>query len=153
MRYRAIIGILALAASPSLAQVTVHDPWVRATVPEQKTTGGFMTLTSPTDARLVSVSSPIAGLTEVHQMTMENGVMRMRAVSSIEIPAGKQVQLKPGGFHIMLMNLKRQVKEGETVPITLVIEEKGGKRVPIEVKAPVRPLNTPANGDHDQHNH
>jgi len=112
-----------------------------------------MTLTSRTNARLVSASSPVAGMTELHRMTMENGVMRMRAVPGIDLPAGKPAQLKPGGFHLMLMNLKRQVKEGETVRITLVIEEKDGKRFPIEVEAPVRPLSTTVDGDHDQHKH
>jgi len=150
MRVHRIIGILALVACPAWAQVTVQDPWVRATVPQQNTTGGFMTLISGKDARLVSASTPVAGITELHQMTMDNGVMRMRAVPGMDLPAGKPAQLKPGGFHLMLMDLKRQVKEGEIVPITLVIEEKGGKRFSVEVKAPVRPLGTTAE-DHNQH--
>ena len=153
MHYRTILSILTLIASPALAQVSVHEPWVRATVPEQTVTGAFMTLTAATDARLISASSPVAGTTELHRMTMENGVMRMRRVSGIELPAGKETALEPGGFHIMFMNLKHQVKEGGTVPITLVIEEKGGKRVRVEVKAPVRPLDASAEGGHGEHRH
>lgn len=151
MKYHTLICMLTLATSPALAQVTVHEPWVRATVPQQKATGAFMQLSSPKDARLVSASSPVAAVTELHEMTMEKDVMKMRAVPSIEIPAGKGAELKPGGVHIMLMGLKRQIKEGETVPVTLVIDDKTGKRETVEVKAAARPLATTTDGSHGQH--
>jgi len=137
-----------LAATAAFAQVTVKDPWVRATVPQQKTTGAFMKLESNEDARLVAASSPVAGVVELHEMAMEQGVMKMRAVPSIAVPAGKGVELKPGGYHVMLMELKTQVKEGDTVPITLTFEGKDGKRRTVEVKAPARPLKTaPGHGE------
>ena len=126
---------------PAHAQVTVKDPWVRATVPQQKATGAFMQITSAQDARLVEAKSPIAGVVEVHEMTMDKDVMKMRAVKGgLDLPAGKSVELKPGGYHVMLMDLKQQMKEGDTVPVTLVVEGKDKKRSTIEVKAPVRPL-------------
>jgi copper(I)-binding protein len=97
-------------------------------------------------ARLVSASSPVAGVVELHEMAMNKDVMKMRAVPGNDIPAGKGAELKPGGYHVMLMNLKSQMKEGEVVPITLIVEGKDGKRQTLEVKAPVRPLAAPATG-------
>jgi copper(I)-binding protein len=148
---RILIAIsLCLAACAAHAQVQVKDPWVRATVPQQTATGAFMQLSSPADARLVSASSPVAGVVELHEMAMDKDVMKMRAVRAIDIPAGRGAELKPGGYHVMLMNLKAQMKEGEVVPITLVLEGKDGKRQTLEVKAPVRPLAAPAAG-HKKH--
>jgi hypothetical protein len=135
-----IAAILGFAASGVLAQAQVGDAWVRATVPQQKASGAFMRLSSPTDARLVAASSPLAGVVEMHEMAMEKDVMRMRAVPKIDIPAARGAKLKPGGRHLMLLELKRQLKEGETVPITLVIEHQDGRRQTLEVRAPVRPL-------------
>jgi hypothetical protein len=100
-------------------------------------TGAFMKLQSAKDARLLEAASPVAGVVEIHEMALENNIMRMRAVKALELPAGRPVELKPGGYHVMLMDLKQQMKEGETVPVTLVIET-AGKRERIEVKAPVR---------------
>lgn len=137
---------------PAQAQVTVKDPWVRATVAAQKATGAFMQITSAQDARLVEASSPVAGVVEVHEMTMDKDVMKMRAIKGLDLPAGKSVELKPGGYHVMLMELKQQMKEGDTVPVTLVVEGRDKKRSTIEVKAPVRPLAAPAKMDH-QHKH
>lgn len=137
---------------PAYAQVTVKDPWVRATVAQQKATGAFMQITSAQDARLVEARSPIAGVVEVHEMTMEKDVMKMRAVKSLDLPAGKSVELKPGGFHVMLMDLKQQMKEGDTVAVFLVVEGKDKKRTTVEVKAPVKPLTTPATATMD-HQH
>ncbi len=143
-----IATMFGLAATGASAQVQVMDPWIRATVPQQKATGAFMHLRSATDARLVSASSPVAGVVELHEMTIEGGVAKMRAVPGIDIPAGKGVDLKPGGYHVMLMDLKGQVKEGDTVPMTLVVDGKDGKRQTIEVRATVRPLQTPAGAGH-----
>ena len=137
---RITLAALIFAAFPVMAQVTVKDPWVRATVSAQKATGAFMQITSAQDARLVEASSPVAGVVEVHEMVMEKDVMKMRAVKGLDLPAGKTVELKPGGYHVMLMDLKQQMKEGDTVPVTLVVEGKDKKRSTIEIKAPVKPL-------------
>jgi copper(I)-binding protein len=138
-----LVGVFSTSA---FAQVTVKDPWVRATVPQQKATGAFMQLSAPAESRLVEARSSVAGVVEIHEMAMEGNVMKMRAVPGIELPAGKPVDLKPGGYHVMLMDLKQQLKDGETVPITLILEGKDKKRETIEVKAPVRQLNAAAGG-------
>ncbi len=127
-----------LMAAAAQAQVNVQGAWVRATVPHQKATGAFMQLTAASDARLVEVSSPVAGIVEIHEMAMVKDVMKMRAVEGLELPAGKMVELKPGGYHVMLMDLKGQVKDGETVPLTLVVQGRDGKRQTIELKVPAR---------------
>jgi copper(I)-binding protein len=137
------------------AQVTVKDAWVRATVAQQKATGAFMQLQSAQDAKLVSAQSPVAGVVEVHEMAMDGGVMKMRAVPSLALPAGKAVDLKPGGYHVMLMDLKGQVKDGDTVPVTLVVEGKDGQRQNIDIKASVRTAAAPVmkSGDGHMHKH
>lgn len=142
-----------LAATAAGAQVTVTDAWVRATVPQQKATGAFMQLSAAKDTRLVAVSTPAAGLAELHEMaTTQDNVMKMRHVAGIDLPAGRTVELKPGGQHLMLMDLRQQAKEGDTVPLTLVFEGRDGRRESVEVKAPVRALNAaakpPAHGEH-----
>lgn len=145
--------LLLTAAGLAQAQVTVTAPWVRATVAQQSATGAFMQISSPTAVKLVAVSTPAAGVAEVHEMAMDGSVMRMRAVAALDVPAGKAVELKPGGFHVMLMNLKTPVKEGETVPLTLVFEGADKKRETVQVAAPVRALNAtaPAKDAHDGH--
>ncbi len=134
----------ALFSNPALAQVTVKDPWVRATVAQQKATGAFMQLQSAQEARLVAAQSPVAGVVEVHEMAMDGGVMKMRALPSLALPAGKGVELKPGGFHIMLMDLKGQVKDGDTVPVTLVVGGKDGESQNVEDTAVARATAQPA---------
>ena len=138
------------ACLPAWAQVTVQEPWVRGTVAEQKGTGMFARITSAQPARLVSASSPAAGIVEIHEMTMQGDVMRMRAIPGLDLPAGKPVELKPGWLHLMLINLKQPLEPGKTVPVTLVVET-GGKRESIEVKVPVRTLAGQAAGGGHKH--
>lgn len=130
--------LLTLAAAPALAQVAVKDAWVRATVPGQKATGAFLQITDAAGGRLVEARSGVAGVVELHEMAMEGTTMRMRAVPGIELPAGKTVELKPGGLHVMLMELKQPLAAGDSVALTLVVEGKDKKREVVEVKAPVR---------------
>lgn len=139
--------------SQAQAQVTVKDAWVRATVAQQKATGAFMQLHSVQDAKLISVRSSMAGVVEVHEMSMEGGVMKMRAVPSLALPAGQAVDLKPGGFHVMLMDLKGQVKDGDTVPVILVIEGKDGKRQSLELKVLARTAAASAINHGEGHKH
>ena len=134
------LALAGLVSLPALAQVSVSDPWVRATVPQQKVAGAFMQLRSAKAARLVGVKTPVAGRVELHQMAMEGQTMRMRAVESIELPAGQAVNLASGGYHVMLFDLQRQLKEGEQVPLTLTVVDAAGKRETVAVSAPVRPL-------------
>jgi len=139
---------LAAAAGGAQAQTTVQDAWVRGTVAQQKATGMFAKITSAAGGRLLSASSPVAGVVEIHEMAMEGSVMKMRAVAGLDLPAGKAVELKPGGYHVMLMDLKQQLKAGETVTVSLVVQGKDGKSETIEVKAPVKPLTTSAADPH-----
>lgn len=139
-----------LAASAAHAQTTVAEPWVRSTVAGQKATGAFLQITSASGGKLVSASSPVAGVVEIHEMAMEGNVMKMRALpKGLDLPAGKAVALKPGGLHVMLMDLKQPLKAGDTVPLSLVVEGAANKRETIEVKATVRGAQAaPAGGEH-----
>lgn len=116
----AFVGVL--LAGHAFAQVDVKDAWARATVQGQTATGAFMTLTSKEGARLLGAASAAAGVVEVHEMAMEGNVMRMRAVKSIDLPAGRAVEFKPGGFHVMLMDLKRPLAAGDKITLDLRIE-------------------------------
>jgi periplasmic copper chaperone A len=142
-----------LLAVSAVAQVNVTAPWVRATVPAQKSSGAFMHLQSATNARLVGVSSPVASLVELHQMEMKDDMMKMQSVTGIDLPAGKGVNLASGGYHIMLMGLKQQLKAGDVVSLTLKVEHPNRKVENITVKVPVKPLdfvnpNVPAQPGH-----
>jgi len=142
MKYRQLLlpTALALLAQAALAQTTVKDPWVRSTVAEQKATGAFMQITSASGGRLVSASSPAAGVVEIHEMAMDGNTMKMRAVPALDLPAGKAVELKPGGYHVMLMDLKAPLAAGASIDLNLVVEGKDGKRETLALKAPVRAL-------------
>lgn len=146
-----LISIALIAASAGAfaqSSVEIKDPWVRATVAQQKATGAFMQLTAKADTKLVEVQSPVAGVAEIHEMVMDNNVMKMRRIPGLALPAGQAVELKPGGYHVMLLDLKAQVKEGDMVPVTLVFEGKDGKRESVEIQAPAKPLaNMPAMGN------
>ena len=128
----------ALVATQALAQVTVKEAWVRGTVPMQQATGAFMKLTSTENVSLVNAASPAAKIVEVHEMRMKDNVMSMRSIDDIPLPAGKTVELKPGGYHVMLIDLVKPLGKGDTVPITLTFVGKEGKRTTLEVKAEVR---------------
>jgi len=129
------------------AGISVTDAWVRATVPGQKVSGGYLQIQSDTDARLIGVSSAAVPRVEMHEMKMEGDVMRMREVQAIDLPKGQTVSLEPGGFHLMLLNLKKPIAAGDVIPFTLVVES-GGKKQRIEVKAEARAM-----GGGMQHHH
>lgn len=139
--------VLGLVASVWAQTVKVEQPWVRATVAQQRATGAFMQITASTDTRLVAAQSPVAGVVEIHEMVMERDVMKMRAVAEVALPAGQAVALKPGGYHVMLMDLKTQVKPGVSVPLTLVFEQPNGVRETLELQAEARTMNPGAAGN------
>lgn len=143
---RAALAVMCAAAlfasGAAFAQVDVTNAWVRGTVPAQTASGAFMTIHAHDAAKLVGVSSPV-GTAELHEMKMENNVMRMRPVGSLDLPKMQNVELKPGGYHVMLMDLKTQLKAGDKVPLTLKIEQ-GGKVVEQRVTAEVRDLTAQA---------
>ncbi|SFM99012.1 copper chaperone PCu(A)C [Variovorax sp. OV329] len=149
---------LMVLAPGSAAPVEVSDAWVRRAVPGQSGTGAFMKLKSPAATRLVGASTPVAGVAEVHEMKMEGDTMKMRALGQgLDLPAGQTVALTPGGFHLMLMDLKQPVAAGATVPITLRFMDAKGVaseqtlQVPVAVSAPGGAAGDSA-GEH-QHKH
>ena len=143
-----------LAAGTALAaDLEIANPWVRGTVAQQKATGAFMQITSATGGKLVSAASPAAGVVEIHEMVMDGNTMKMRAVPAVDLPAGKAVDLKPGGYHVMLMDLKAPLKAGEMLDLTLVVEGKDGKKETITLKAPVKALGAAMDGGMAGHKH
>jgi|KBSSwiStaDraftv2_1062776.scaffolds.fasta_scaffold72985_3 copper(I)-binding protein len=145
MNLKRVLALVALAwALPVAADVSIADAWIRGTVPGQKVTGAFMQVASTTDTSLIDVSSPSAKFVEIHQMTKEGSVMKMRAVDRLPIPAGKPVELTPAGYHMMLFELKAPLNAGDVIPLTLTFEDKSGKKSTVEVKAMVRALTTGA---------
>jgi copper(I)-binding protein len=122
-----------MLVAPAFAQVKVEGAWVRPTVPGQQGGGGFMTLHSAAADRLLGGSTPVAEHLELHTMAMEGDVMRMRQVERIELPAGKRVELKPGGLHLMFIGLKQPLAAGAKVPVTLKFEKAGEVKVEMTV--------------------
>ncbi|WP_353233584.1 copper chaperone PCu(A)C [Diaphorobacter ruginosibacter] len=148
----ALFSALALTGMQSHAEVTVQDAWIRATVAQQKASGAFMRITSTEATSLVGVSTPVAPIAEVHEMKMQDGVMKMRAVDSIAIKAGESLDLKPGGYHVMLMDLPAAMTAGDNVPLTLKFKDSAGKESTVQVQAQVRAMNAaPAAMDHSHH--
>lgn len=142
LRFQGLWAVLLLSAGVTAQAgegVRVADAWARATAPGQKVAGMYLNIVSDSDARLTAVECPLAGRAELHQMRMDGGTMRMRAVEAIDLPAGQTVALKPGDYHVMLFDLKKPLKPGDEVPIRLtVIDVSGAKRT---VAATVRVRN------------
>lgn len=126
-----------LAAHAQGAPVKAEGAWVRASVQGQGASGAFMTLTASEPVTLVGVASPVAGIAEVHEMRMEGDVMRMRAASTLPLVPGKKLELKPGGYHVMLMDLKKPLKAGTSVPLTLQFRNAKGESSKLELQVPV----------------
>lgn len=124
--------------------VAIDGAWARASVAGQKATGAFMRITARQSLRLVGTDSPAAGVTELHEMKMEGDVMKMRAVPALALPAGQTVELKPGGYHVMLMDLKAPLTPGSSVPLTLVFQDAQGFEFRQQVQVPVATRAVPA---------
>lgn len=139
--FAAVLLAAATLAAPAFAQsppepIQVVRPWARATAPNARAGGAFMTITNRVAAdRLVSASSPVAASVEVHRTVEENGVMKMLAVPALDLPTGQTVTLAPGGYHIMLMGLKQQLKAGESFPMTLTFAKAPAMTVTVTVEA------------------
>jgi copper(I)-binding protein len=126
-----------VAASAALAQPTqldVANAWAGATPGKAENGAAYVTITSPTADRLVSANTPVAKKAELHTMSMQGMVMKMRPVSGVDIPAGQPVSLKPGGEHIMLMGLNQPLLEGQSFPLTLDFEKAGPRTVTVTVE-------------------
>jgi hypothetical protein len=131
-----VLAATALAQAQQLPKV--EGAWVRSSVAGQQGTGAFMQLTANEPMQLVGVSTPVAGVAEVHEMKIDGNVMKMRAVGKLDLPAGRTVELKPGGYHLMLQDLKQPLPQGSTVPLTLVFRNAKGVDSKLELKVPVR---------------
>ncbi len=141
-------------AASNAGDIEISGAWSRATAPGQDAASVDLTITSKRAATLVGVSSPTAKTAELHSMTTEDGMMRMREVKSIELPAGKRVNLSESGYHLMLNGLKAPLKEGETVPLTLSIRVGKQGVVKFETMAEVRSLTETNDASHeDEHMH
>ena len=141
------IALMALAGSiqaqeAKVGSIKIENAYVRATAPGQPAAGAFMKIENSGSAdQLVSASSPAAGEVQLHQMSMEGNVMKMGQVKDIAVPANGSVDLKPGGYHIMLMNIKAPLRAGETVPVKLKFAKAGE----VEVKLPVNAVGSGMN--------
>ena len=143
-----LLSLLGMSLHVS-AQTVVDDAWVRATVAGQPSTGAFMHITSSTDSKLVEVRSAVAKTVQIHESKMQNDVMSMQPVTSVALPAGKSVAIEPEGYHVMLIDLVNQVKAGDQVPLTLIVEDSKGVKEQIEVKAEALAHNSmPMHPDH-----
>ena len=148
---RVLIASLCCVAGLAWAQeVTVSDAWARATVTGQKASAVFMKLTAKDNAKLVGVSTPVAGVAEIHQMKMDDNVMKMSSVPALDLPAGKAVELKPGSYHLMLMDLKAPLLKDTTVPVTLTLEDAKGVKSQLKIDVPVA-SQQPMMHDHGMH--
>jgi copper(I)-binding protein len=126
------------AATAAAQTVDIKDAWVRTSVPGQKATGVFMKITAKEAVKLVGLSSPAAALVELHEMKMEGDVMKMRAVAGgLDLPAGKTVELKPGGYHIMLMDLNAPLAKDSSVALTLMFKDAKGVASSVALRVPV----------------
>jgi len=134
-----LLASLLWAAVSAHAAVQVTGAWARATMPGQKVAGVYLQLESDVKARLVGVRTAAAKSAEVHEMSHAGGVMRMRRLESLDLPAGEPIDLHPGGLHIMLLDIHQPLQVGQRVPLTLIVEA-AGKRVEVPVEAEVRPL-------------
>ncbi len=146
LRHLFAASALLLASATTWAQAPVHidQAWARASVPGQQASGAFMHITAQENLRLVGVSTPAAAVAEVHEMKMEGDVMQMRAIPALDLPAGKTVELKPGGYHLMFMQLKAPLQAGSDVPVTLQFENAQGQRLEQALQVPVKQLAQPA---------
>ncbi len=134
---RSLWLLAAIGSASAWAQVKIDNAWARATVQGQKATGAFMQITAPQATRLVGVSTPVAGVAEVHEMKMDGGVMKMRAMPALELPANQTVELKPGGYHLMLMDLKAPLAKDSSVALTLTFKDAKGTETRQQVTVPV----------------
>lgn len=126
----------AIAHDYSIGDITIDHPWARATPPRAMNAGAFMLLNSKSGDQLIAVSSEIAAKTEVHEMKIADGVMKMRPLATaLALPPNQTVKLAPGGYHIMLMGIQQALKEGEQFPVTLTFAKTGKITVQIKVQA------------------
>ena len=137
LKPRLLFLALLLASGVAAAQtgpVEVKNAWARATPGKAEIGAAYLTIETTAPDRLTGASTPVAGKAELHEMTMQGGVMKMRALAGIDLPAGHAVVLKPGGIHIMLTGLKQPLRAGESFPLTLDFEKAGRREVTVMIE-------------------
>lgn len=127
------LSLLLLCSLQAHAEITVVEPWARTTAPGQKVAAGYARIMSDKDVILVAGHSDFADKVEFHEMRMEDGMMKMRALKQLELKANTPIELKPGGLHLMLIGIKSRVKVGDAIPLTLVFEEKQAKQESVPI--------------------
>lgn len=146
-----VVACLAVQSGVAWAELSVRNAWVRGTTPTQKASGAFMSIVSSEAASLISATSPIAGRVELHEMQTDGGMMRMRRVDKIDLPARKVVDLGPSGYHVMLMDLRQRLVEGAAVPVTLIVTTPDGRRSEVSVSVTVAPITAQVAPSHHDH--
>src|SRR6516162_11309033 len=138
MKYLAFAAgfVMASTALAQPAQLEVNNAWARATAGKADTGVAYVAIQSPTADRLLSLSSPVAKKAELHTMSMEGMVMKMRPLADLDIPAGQSITLKPGGQHVMLLGLDAPLREGQSFPLTLTFEKAGTRTVTVAIEKP-----------------
>lgn len=146
-RYAILFSASAITAAAILSQaafaeitaavspVTITNAWAKTTVPGGKVSAAYMDIKSSAPVKLLKAETSIAGNVEIHNMSMKDGVMEMKAVDAIDVPANKTISLKPGGYHVMLMMLAASINKGDNVPIKLTFEGADKKPFTVDVKA------------------
>ncbi|MFZ2541521.1 MAG: copper chaperone PCu(A)C [Gallionella sp.] len=148
--YSCLLAALLLSTSVNAGDIQVEGAWSRATAPGQDVASVDLSITSKHPARLLGVSSTASSTAEMHSMTHENGVMKMREVEEIELPAGERVSLGERGYHLMLLGLKTPLKVGESIPLTLTIKVANNRTSKVKTKAAVKSLTT-TKAQEDEH--
>jgi periplasmic copper chaperone A len=133
----AMLAIMLLACSKQAPEINIADNWVRANAEGQDVGAAYMTITSASDTSLIKVESSVTDSVEIHSMSMDNGVMKMRMLEELDLKANTPNKLAPGGFHLMLFDLKKPLKAGETISFTLHFKNQDGKQSLVTVKSPV----------------
>ena len=154
-RLGGLVAALLLSVNVYAGEVLVEGAWSRATVPGQDAAMVDLSITSEQAATLIGFSSPACKVVELHSMTHEDGVMKMREVKALPLPPAQQINLAESGYHLMLLGLKAPLKAGEAVPLTLTVQLSGRGAVKVEAIAEVRPLvaSTPQDAGHMHHHH
>ncbi len=139
-RLLTLFALFFLASSAYAADIKIEDAWSRATAPGQEVGSIGMIITSAKAAKLIAVATPVAKSSEIHTMTMEGGVMKMRQLDFLELPANQPVKLGPGGDHLMMFGLKKPLKAGQKIPVTLTVQFADKSEKKIKVKAVIKPI-------------
>ena len=151
MRYVIAMAVLLSVAQAWAGGVTVSDAWARATAPGQDSAAVYLRMKSQRVARLIGVTTTAADSAEIHSMTHDNGVMKMRALEALPLPAGQQIELGSGGNHLMLLGLKRPLKVGGKVPLIFIVQFADGHKEKIKAKAEVKSFTEAPDNSHQHH--